>query len=468
MAFDLWKHQREMVDFASPRRDVIFDVCMGGGKTAAAIDTVFNQWESRLVLVLAPKSVVGSVWPKEIGAYCGDLVTVEPLRQNGVKNRIKALKMAGRMWKEGGGRRPLAFVMNYESLLNEEMLKLLLSIPWCACVADELHRLKGPKAKTSKAAARVFAKAKRRLGLTGTLLPHSPIDLFAQMRAISPEVFGKSFYRFRNRYGVLGGFQGKAVVGFRDTDDMMARCSEVITRFTEEDVDLHLPPQRDEFIELDMCAKAMKAYREVEADSIAQVQSGVITAANGLVKLLRLMQIASGVAVTEELDELGEVVGRTEEIVDTAKQDYLADVFEGAPTKPVVVFCRFRAELAAVHAAAEKAGVGSLELSGSRDELAEWQAGGHPVLAVQLGAGAEGVNLTRASHCVFMSTGLSLGVIRQARKRTHRPGQKKPTLHTYLISRGTVDQTLIKALASREEFLEHVLNYLRDKCPSSV
>ena len=73
------------------------------------------------------------------------------------------------------------------------------------------------------------------------------------------------------------------------------------------------------------------------------------------------------------------------------------------------MFCRFHADLDAVHNAAKAAGFHSLELSGRRDELKRWQDGEAPVLAVQISAGGVGVDLTRARYSIYFSLSFSPG-----------------------------------------------------------
>ncbi len=196
---------------------------MGGGKTPATINILDDEWKSNIVLILAPKAVVSSVWPSEIEKFSERPWRVIPCAMSGTPRRIKTIMDAGRDWKDSDRAYPIAFVLNYEAVRNAEMFKLLSKIPFDSIVCDESHRLKGPTSKTSKAVAKLVAQRKsmRRIGLTGTLMPHSPLDIYAQMRVINPDVFGKSFYRFRKMYSVLGGFGGKQVVGYRNMDEMM-------------------------------------------------------------------------------------------------------------------------------------------------------------------------------------------------------------------------------------------------------
>ena len=107
-----------------------------------------------------------------------------------------------------------------------------------------------------------------------------------------------------------------------------------------------------------------------------------MTAANALVKLLRLQQVANGIVKTDDGEE---------HRVDDAKKRLLADTLEDiGGDEPVVVFCRFHPDLDAVHEACESHGYTSLELSGRRDEVRRWQDGEAQVLAVQIQAGGGG------------------------------------------------------------------------------
>src|SRR5215471_11123052 len=104
-----------------------------------------------------------------------------------------------------------------------------------------------------------------------------------------------------------------------------------------------------------------------------------------MVKLLRLQQITGGSLE----DERG-----VAHHVDSAKEDLLEDLLEDLD-EPVVVFARFKPDLAAIHRVCRKLGRSSGELSGSYDDLAAWQRGGPQdpvVLAVQIQAGGLGVD----------------------------------------------------------------------------
>src|SRR3546814_17313846 len=97
-------------------------------------------------------------------------------------------------------------------------------------VIDESHRIKSPSANVSRTAARLTRLAPRRLILTGTVMPHSPMDVWAQWRFLEPMAFNEPsphgglkampFGKFEERYGVLGGHMGTQVVGYKNRGEL--------------------------------------------------------------------------------------------------------------------------------------------------------------------------------------------------------------------------------------------------------
>jgi SNF2 family DNA or RNA helicase len=241
---------------------------------------------------------------------------------------------------------------------------------------------------------------------------------------------------------------------------------EVADRVLTDDV-LDLPAQRDEDLIVELEPKARRIYRDLERDLIAEIDSGVVTAGNALAKVLRLAQVTGGTVKVETI--AGEdTVTTKEEVVSTAKRDVLQDFIEGLAGEPVVVFCRFHSDLDAVHEAAASAGASSAEHSGRESELEAWQAQGGPqVLAAQIQAAGEVIDLTRSRLAVYYSLGYSLGQYIQSRARVRRPGSTRPITYYHLIAEGTVDEAIYAALAAREEVVGRVVEGLKRTTNSS-
>tara|TARA_Y100000310_G_scaffold336739_1_gene422092 strand:- start:3228 stop:4613 length:1386 start_codon:yes stop_codon:yes gene_type:complete len=451
----LWEHQRDAVDFALERTASLWHMGLGTGKSRCAIQLA-REVNARSTLILCPLSVC-SAWSEQYGRF-GDDSEVIVLNKGSVSRKKMWATFAtekARAWD-----RPLVVICNYESARNEPLASWLVGCAFDLLVLDESHRIKSHKGITSRWVARLARTCTRRVALTGTPLPHSPMDIWAQARALtlgSHEAFGPSFFKFRRKYARMGGFGGKQIVGFQALDDLRERMGKFT--FQVDRAVLNLPPAMHERRFVDLSPKATKLYRELDTMFCAQVRGGEITASNALVKLLRLQQLTGGMASVS--DPEGEVTLRR---VDSAKEDALADLLDGlSPEEPVVCFARFRGDLETVHRVAKRLGRGSLELSGARRELEQWQGATAPVLAVQLQAGSVGIDLTRAAYVVFLSTGFSLGDYEQALGRNHRPGQKRTVFYYHIIAQDTVDEKVYAALRARKNIVEAVLDGIHQK-----
>ncbi len=163
--------------------------------------------------------------------------------------------------------------------------------------------------------------------------------------------------------------------------------------------------------------KTRKLYDELDSALYAEIDSGEITVANAMVKVLRLQQLTSGYLKTDD----GELVQYGCEKLDLFKE-LLGEIDR---SEPVVIFCRFTSDIANVKTACEKAKRTCGELSGHDNNLSDWQNGKYDCLAVQIRSGGVGIDLTRRCYCVYYSMGHSLGDFSQSLARTHRPGQEK-------------------------------------------
>ena len=441
----LWTHQQEAVAFAMQRQATMWSMGMGTGKSRCAIELA-KRLNARKVLILCPLSVC-SAWSSQLLQFGVDLIDINLAKGSVRAKHKKAKEAAARAYAMG---EPFVVTVNYESARNKPLAQWLEEQRFDLLVMDESHRIKSPSGTTSRWVSKLARTCKRRVALTGTPMPHSPLDIFAQMRALAPDVFGWSFVRFRKLYARMGGYQGRQVQGFQRMDELQHKLSRWTYQADRSVLDL--PEATHNRRVIDLSAKARKLYNDMDRDFTASVLEGEISAANALVKLLRLQQMTSG-RVTVESETTKELV-----VVDNGKRDALADILQDLPiTEPVVVFGRFSSDLLAAHEAAAATGRRSLELSGSRRELEKWQAGAAPVLAVQIQSGGTGIDLTRACYCIYLSVGYSLGDYEQSLARVHRPGQHRPVSYYHIIARNTIDEKVYSALQQRKQIVEAVL-----------
>lgn len=426
----LWPHQQAALDFAEDKPAVMLALAMGTGKTRVAVE-LLQRRDVKRALVLCPRSVV-DVWPKQVAEY-SDFLTVA-LRDGTVAKRQK----------QAAESRANLVIINYDACWREPFRSWALKHPWDALVMDEIHRCKSPGGVASRFVATLARRVPLRLGLTGTPMPHSPLDIYGQYRILDPEIFGTSYRRFEYEYAITKPMQGfEMVVGFRNQEKLNQKFYSIAFR-VESDV-LNLPDPTHNVRTCELGAKGAKVYSDLESDFMAEVEDGIITASNAMVKALRLQQATSGFGKTE---------GGEEVQFDTAKESLLRDILEDLD-EPAVIFCRFRHDLDTVH---RVAGPGkSLELSGRENDLARWQAGEVPILAVQTQAGGVGIDLTRARVAIYYSLGLSLGDHLQSQARLQRPGQTRTVAYYYLLAENTIDGKVFRALQAKQDVIESLL-----------
>ena len=345
-------------------------------------------------------------------------------------------------------------------------------------IVDESHRIKGPSANASRLLGRASDHVRRRMILTGTVMPHDPLDVFAQWRFLQPYAFGpitgagqgKATYTgFRGRYAVMGGYMGKEVKGFVNLDEMQAIMARNAVVARKEDV-LDLPPVTDSIVPVRLSLAEQRAYDEMKQDFETRIDSGELVQADGfLAQLMKLRQVTSGLLPDDngQMHRIGDSKARTvAEIVNTT--------LEGE--KRVVVFALFVAEIH--HLAQVLARKGTrVEVITGETAMAErmrirqdFGSDGEEriVLVAQVRTMSLGVNeLVTASHAVFASQSQLRDDFVQARDRLNRTGQKRPVTFWYALGvnqRGgaTIDGVILGSHEQRSDLEAAVLAHVRD------
>lgn len=448
----LWKHQQEAVAWSLGRLSVLLHMGMGTGKSRCLLEILRAEGLSR-VLICCPKAVIPA-WKKQASLWLPEW-RVLLLEKGSSKQKDAAVKAAL------SDSRPILVVTNYESAWRIPSLE---KTAWDCLVYDEVHKLKAPSGTTSRWAARMGKKnpTAKRVGLSGTMLAHSPLDAYGVYRAVeSPEcrTFGTSYTAFRSRYAISRpGYPGW-VVGYRNTDEFGTKVAETTFHRKSEDV-LDLPDIMHEQVDVELSPAETRLYKSLEQDFCATIGDAEVTPANVLVQLTRLLEICGGnVHADGERD--------AKKIDDTpSKGAALADILDCLdPSEPLVVFHRFKADGEAAVEACKRAGREVSVLNGRQNELADWQAGKTTVLVANTASGGIGIDLTRAAYGVFYSLGHSLSEYLQAIARLHRPGQTKKTHFYSLVATVdggmTVDGSVYKALENRQEVIDALITGYR-------
>lgn len=454
---NLYSHQVKAYNFALERfengKAVAFLMDMGTGKTIttiALIGALNGQKRIGKVLVVSPKSIVG-VWEEEFQKFADFRYALTILDGAIVKKKAAFGYMNGSALQ--------VIVVNYESAwrLETEIAKWQPDMIVC----DESSKIKNPTTAQSKALHKLGKKSKYNVILTGTPVTNNPLDFFSQYKFLNEDILGSSYYLFRNRYAVMGGYQNHQIVGYNHLAELVEKVHKVAFRIKIEDA-VDLPPFIDEVRSIKLEPKAEAVYRMIEQDCYAELSADTeVTARNILTQLLRLSQCTGGFIRDDKTAKPQDV--------STAKLEALEDIIDSCleENKKVVVFARFVPEIEAIKGMLEKKKVGYRLIYGATKDRAErvkdfQEDENVKVFVGQLQTTGMGLTLTAASVAVFYSLDFSYANYEQSRARIHRIGQTKKCLYIHLVAKNTVDEKIMNALKHKGDIAKLMVDDWRN------
>lgn len=439
----LYKHQEAAYQFSLDTlgrgKGLAILADMGTGKTLitiATVGTLFSQGKIGKLLVVCPKSIIG-VWEEEFKKFADFRYALPTL--DGTLEKKKSV------FKYMTGTALQVIVVNYESAwrLEDEIAKWKPDMIVC----DESSKIKNPMATQSKALHRLGRISKYNSILTGTPITNNPLDFFSQYKFLDEEIFERSYYLFRNKYAVMGGYQRHQIVGYQNLAELVTKAHSIAFRIKIEDA-VDLPPFIDETRYINLEPKAQEVYTQLAQDSYVQLEQGDVTIRNVLTQLLRLSQCTGGFIKN---DQTNDAIA-----VSKAKLDALEDIVDSCVEegKKVVVFARFIPEIDAIEKMLKKKGLGYALIKGDvkdrAEEVRKFQEDSDvKVFIGQLQTTGMGLTLTAASVAVYYSLDFSYANYEQSRARIHRIGQAKKCLYIHLVARNTVDEKVMGALTKK-------------------
>lgn len=434
---------------------------MGCGKTLTTIavaGALYNLGKIDRVLVVAPTSVC-SVWPHDLNQFAAFPWEARVLLGD-KKKRLKALNELEN-WPFKALR---IAVINYESTHREGIFEALAAYKPELIVCDESQRIKNPSAAQSKALHKLGDAAPFRMILSGTPVQNNAVDLYSQYRFLDPAVYGANFYAFKNRYCIMGGYGQHQIVGYRNMDELVEKEHSVAYRVTKEEC-LDLPQQTfiNRYVQFTDAEQAI--YEQLRKSSFLELETGEnVTATTILTMYLRLMQLTGGFLTADESTRPKQV--------NTAKLDALADIVDDYVVdagKKLVIFARFRAEIAAIEnlLRLRKIQYGSIYGDVPMEErgkiVEDFQTNPDTkVFVAQIQTAGLGITLHAASTAVFYSYDYNYANYDQALARIHRIGQRLPVTYIHLVVDGSIDEKILAALENKEDMAKTVVDSWRE------
>lgn len=338
-----YKHQRDHVinHGADEHHALLWE--MRTGKTPSVIHTIAflkSQGEISGALIMAP-NYLKTEWRDQFQEHAPDWLEYDlhlwyPTAK--IEEQVNALRGNGRL---------NVLIMNEEAFSTKrgaEVAARFLNNHRALFAIDEATAIANPKAKRTKNVMKLRPLADYRRILTGTPITKGPLDLWAPFYFLDPNILGyKTYFGMRAQHAVMGGFKGKEILGYVGVDKLQKRVERVSSRVLRSDV-RDMPPKvfNKILIPLDTNPEQKRLYEQMKNEMIAEWEGKRLEAMVILSQLLRLSQITGGFVPHEESD--GQAVAipgvnpKLEALVTAIKQT----------DEPVVIFSRFRAEIAAI------------------------------------------------------------------------------------------------------------------------
>jgi SNF2 family DNA or RNA helicase len=463
-----YQHQRDAVEKSWSRKGYAFLADMGTGKSKMLIDSIGMLYLNRaitFVLIIAPKGVFRN-WPeKELPEHMSDAVPHRVIRWSAAATKAAADEMRSVQQAFDG---LTIFVMNVEAFSS---LKGQQAGQWLAkkfgakglIAIDESTTIKNHKAKRTKALMKIAAGFSYRRILTGSPVSNSPMDVYSQFEFVGPGSLGfDSYYAFQSRYAVLnkkkmGAKAFTQIVGYKNIDELTSRLDQMSFRVRKEDC-LDLPDRTFTLRHVPLSKEQRTAYLDISRVALTLHETGQMTSAPAVItQILRLQQVVCGHIMTDDGELLTYPCPRLDAAIDIANE----------VSGKVIYFARFRYDIEQLVERLNKefgpgsaAGYYGETSSDQRSQIMrDFQNPKHPLrffVGNQATAGY-GLTLTEAKTTVFYSNSFSLEQRVQAQDRNYRIGQTTKVLYIDLISEGTVDEKIVKALGQKIDLSAKVL-----------
>lgn len=444
---------------------------MGTGKTFTVIGLAghrFNHEQIDAVLIICPTSIK-AVWEWEVPKMSPvpSLVHVHGSGPSADRGTIAFSELKCDQLKY--------LVVGVEGLSQGKVANHALNFAKthnCLVVVDESSRIKNADASRTKKAIRMGDSADYRMILTGTPITQGIIDLYGQFRFLGQHIIGiRSFFVFRQAYCIMGGFQGKKVLGYQREDELMDKIAPYIYQVKKEEC-LDLPDKVYTQLKVAPTKQQAEALKNLK-DFFEHEQDGkILTAVTVLERMTRYQQILGGNFPFMDMDtekyKTKPIEGKN------PKLDALLDHLSGvASSIKVIIWARFRPEIELISKALrEQYGEdsiieyhGGISESNRKKAIIEFQDTGNSkrfFIANQQTAGM-GITLTAATLAYYYSNSFSLEDRMQSEDRCHRKGQTHKVTYVDIWCTDPADMMIGKALIQKKDLATLVDEMLQER-----
>lgn len=420
----------------------IFLEC-GLGKSVISLtainDLMLDYFDVSRTLVIAPLRVASATWPDEIKKWDHLKHLNYSVVIGSEKERLAALRKPAHIY-----------------LINRENVDWLITksgISWKfdMVVIDELSSFKSYQAKRFKSLLKVRPKIKRIVGLTGTPSSNGLMDLWAEFRLLDMgERLGRYITYYRQNFFVPDKRNQQMIFSYKPRDGAEKKIYSLIS-------DITISMKSKDFLKMPECLmnevvvslsdKEQKLYDSLKQDMVLAVEEDEIDAINAAALSNKLLQMSNGAVYNDDKESLQ---------IHDRKLDALEDLIEGANGKPVLVAYWFKHDLEKI-----KDRFDVREIKSAKD-ISDWNKGKIPVALIHPASAGHGLNLQAGgSTLIWFGLTWSLELYQQTNARLYRQGQDSTVVIHHILTKGTIDEDVMKALKAKERIQDALIESVK-------
>ena len=416
---------------------------MGLGKTSITLTAIrnllFDSFEVCKVLVIAPLRVAKNTWTDEIKKWEHLSTLTYSLIIGNENERLSALNEQTDI-----------YIINRENvdwLVNKSGYKFDFDM----VVIDELSSFKNHQSKRFKSLMKVRPLVKRIVGLTGTPSSNGRMDLFAEFKILDMgKRLGYFIGQYRNTYFKPDKMNGPIVYSYKPLPNAENAIYEKISDITvsmKANEYLKMPELLTSNYVVALSNSEKKQYDKMKKSLVLEITDGEITASNAASLSNKLCQLSNG-AIYDDEQNIVEIHDR--------KLETLEDIIESMNGKPLLIAYWYRHDLDRI-----KSRFSVREIKTSED-ISDWNDGKIPVALIHPASAGHGLNLQNGgSTLVWFGLTWSLELYQQTNARLYRQGQKNAVVIQHIITKGTIDEQILKALQKKNKTQADLIDAVR-------
>ena len=282
---------------------------------------------------------------------------------------------------------------------------------------------------------------KRIVGLTGTPSANGLMDLWAEFRLLDMgKRLGKFISHYRNDFFLPDKRNQQMVFSYKPRegaeDEIYRRIEDITISMRSKDY-LKMPQIISNSVRVAMEEHERDLYDRMKRDMVVALGGAEIDAVSAAALSGKLLQMANGAVYTEN--------GKSVHLHDR-KLDALEDLVESANGKPVLVAYWYRHDLERI-----KARIPVRDIRSSAD-IADWNTGKISVAVIHPASAGHGLNLQfGGSTLIWFGLTWRLELYQQTNARLYRQGQKGTVVIHHIITAGTIDENVMRALGRKDK-----------------